>query len=138
MDWSENRLTGVAVTRRGYARPTRVIPVIEAGHPVPDEAGLAATEEVLALRRHAAGDDLILVLMSGGASANWIAPADGLTLAEKRAVTQALLRSGASIGEINTVRKHLSRIKGGRSPPARTRHALSPWQSPTCLATIPP
>jgi glycerate 2-kinase len=110
----ENRLTGVAVTRRGYPRPTRAIPMIEAGHPVPDEAGLAATEEVLALAGTATGDDLILVLMSGGASANWIAPAAGLALAEKRAVTQALLRSGASIGEINTVRKHLSRIKGGR------------------------
>jgi hydroxypyruvate reductase len=111
---AERRLAGVAVTRHGYARPTRVIPVIEAGHPVPDEAGLAATEQVLALAGSAKDDDLILVLMSGGASANWIAPAGGLTLAEKRAVTQALLRSGASIGEINTVRKHLSRIKGGR------------------------
>jgi glycerate 2-kinase len=111
---AEDRLVGIAVTRHGYARPTRVIPVIEAGHPVPDEAGLAATERVLALAGSATADDVILVLISGGASANWIAPAAGLTLAEKRAVTQALLRSGASIGEINTVRKHLSRIKGGR------------------------
>ena len=109
-----DQLAGIAVTRRGYARPTRVIPVIEAGHPVPDEAGLTATNQVLTLATSATPDDLLLVLMSGGASANWIAPADGLTFAEKRAVTRALLRCGASIGEINTVRKHLSRIKGGR------------------------
>ena len=111
---SEDRLAGMAVTRHGYARPTRVVPVIEAGHPVPDETGLAATDEVIGLAHSATADDLLVVLMSGGASANWIAPAAGLTFAEKRAVTQALLRSGANIGEINTVRKHLSRIKGGR------------------------
>jgi hydroxypyruvate reductase len=109
-----DRLAGIAVTRHGYARPTRVIEMIEAGHPVPDVAGLAATGRVLGLASSATADDLLLVLMSGGASANWIAPAGGLTLAEKRAVTTSLLRSGASIGEINTVRKHLSRIKGGR------------------------
>ncbi len=110
----ENRLAGLAVTRHGYGRPTRCIPVIEAGHPMPDEAGLAATDQVLALADGATAEDLVLVLVSGGASANWIAPAAGLDLAEKRTVTQALLRSGASIGEINAVRKHLSRIKGGR------------------------
>ena len=110
----EDRLDGLAVTRRGYGRPTRIIRVIEAGHPIPDESGLAATEEVLALARSATERDLLLILMSGGASANWIAPAQGLTLDDKRSVTQALLRSGASIGEINTVRKHLSRIKGGK------------------------
>ena len=110
----ENRLAGLAVTRHGYGRPTRCIPVIEAGHPMPDEAGLAATNQVLALADAATAEDLVLVLVSGGASANWIAPAAGLDLAEKRTVTQALLRSGASIGEINAVRKHLSRIKGGR------------------------
>jgi glycerate 2-kinase len=110
----ENRLAGLAVTRHGYGRPTRCIPVIEAGHPMPDEAGLAATNQALALADAATAEDLVLVLVSGGASANWIAPAAGLDLAEKRTVTQALLRSGASIGEINAVRKHLSRIKGGR------------------------
>ena len=108
------RLGGVAVTRHGYGRPTRQIAMVEAGHPVPDEAGLAGTERALALADGAARDDLVLVLLSGGASANWIAPAAGLTLAEKQAVTRALLRSGANIGEINTIRKHLSRIKGGR------------------------
>jgi len=108
------RLTGLAVTRHGYARPTRVIPVLEAGHPVPDQASLDGAERALALADGAREEDLVLVLMSGGASANWIAPAAGLALAEKQAVTRALLKSGAAIGEMNTVRKHLSRIKGGR------------------------
>jgi glycerate 2-kinase len=108
------RIHGVAVTRHGYGRPTQVVPVVEAGHPVPDAAGLAAAERTLALADAAGADDLVLVLLSGGASANWIAPAPGLELPEKQAVTRALLKSGASIGEINTVRKHLSRLKGGR------------------------
>src|SRR5258705_335501 len=85
-----------------------------AGHPIPNAAGLEAADRALALADSAAADDLVLVLLSGGASANWIAPAEGLSLADKQAVTRALLRSGANIGEINTVRKHLSRIKGGR------------------------
>jgi glycerate 2-kinase len=110
----EDRLIGVAVTRHGYGRPTRKIAVVEAGHPVPDEAGLKGTERALALAEAAGADDLVLVLLSGGASANWIAPAAGITLAEKQAVTRALLRSGAAIGDMNTLRKHLSRIKGGR------------------------
>ena len=108
------RLAGLAVTRHGYGRPTQLIPVIEAGHPVPDAAGISTTKRVLALADAVDAEDLVLVLLSGGASANWIAPADGLTLAEKQAVTRALLKSGAAIGEMNTVRKHLSRIKGGR------------------------
>jgi len=108
------RLAGVAVTRHGYGRPTRRIPVIEAGHPVPDKPGISATKRALALADAVDADDLVLVLLSGGASANWIAPAPGLTLEEKQAVTRALLKSGAAIGETNTVRKHLSRIKGGR------------------------
>jgi len=108
------RLIGTAVTRQGYGRPTTIVPVIEAGHPVPDAAGLQAAERALALADAAGPDDLVLVLLSGGASANWIAPADGLSLEDKQAVTRALLRSGATIGEINAVRKHLSRIKGGR------------------------
>jgi glycerate 2-kinase len=111
---AEDRLLGVAVTRHGYGRPTRRIEMVEAGHPVPDAAGLAGAERALALANAASQDDLVLVLLSGGASANWIAPAAGLTLAEKQAVTRALLKSGAHIGEINCVRKHLSRIKGGR------------------------
>jgi hydroxypyruvate reductase len=110
----ESRLTGIAVTRHGYGRPTKHIPVVEAGHPVPDAAGLAGAERMLALADTATADDLVLVLLSGGASANLIAPAAGITLPEKQATTRALLRSGANIGEINCVRKHLSRIKGGR------------------------
>jgi hydroxypyruvate reductase len=121
------RLTGVAVARHGYGRPTRAVEMIEAGHPIPDAAGLAAAGRALALADAATADDLVLVLMSGGASANWIAPAAGITFADKQAVTRALLRSGATIGEINTVRKHLSRIKGGRL----ARHAF-----PAKLATI--
>ncbi|HEX4409283.1 MAG TPA: glycerate kinase [Xanthobacteraceae bacterium] len=108
------RLNGIAVTRHGYGRPTRQIPVVEAGHPVPDAAGLGGAERMMALASAAGDDDLILVLLSGGASANLIAPAAGITLEEKQATTRALLRSGANIGEINSVRKHLSRIKGGR------------------------
>jgi len=109
-----SRIAGLAVTRDGYGRATRVVRVIEAGHPLPDAAGLAATTETLALADSARREDLVLVLISGGASANWIAPAAGISLAEKQAVTRALLACGASIVEINTVRKHLSRIKGGR------------------------
>jgi glycerate 2-kinase len=108
------RLAGLAVTRHGYGRPTTRIPVIEAGHPVPDKAGISATKRALKLADEVDADDLLLVLLSGGASANWIAPAQGITLEEKQATTRALLKSGAAIGEINTVRKHLSRIKGGR------------------------
>jgi len=108
-----DRLAGLAVTRRGYSRPTRMIRVVEAGHPIPDDAGAKAAAETLALADSAHPDDLVLVLLSGGASANWIAPA-GITLAEKQALTRALVGSGASIGEINAVRKHLSAIKGGR------------------------
>jgi glycerate 2-kinase len=109
-----SRITGVAVTRHGYARPTRIIRVVEAGHPVPDATGLAATLEALALADTAGPDDLVLALISGGASANWIAPTADLSLVEKQALTKSLLACGASITEINTVRKHLSRIKGGR------------------------
>jgi len=108
------RLVGLATTRHGHGVPTRRVKVIEAGHPVPDEAGLKAADNTLALAATATADDLLLVLMSGGGSANWIAPADGITFAQKQQVNRALLRSGAPIGEINTVRKHLSRIKGGR------------------------
>lgn len=122
-----NRLTGVAVARHGYGRPTKVVTMIEAGHPVPDAAGLEAADRALALADSGGPNDLVLVLMSGGASANWIAPAAGISFEDKQSVTRALLRSGANIGEINTVRKHLSRIKGGRL----ARHA-----SPASLVTI--
>jgi glycerate 2-kinase len=108
------RLAGIATTRHGHGVPTRRIRVVEAGHPMPDEAGLRAAEDTLQLARTAQADDLLLVLLSGGGSANWIAPVDGVSFAQKQQLTRALLRSGAPIGEVNTVRKHLSRIKGGR------------------------
>ncbi|HEY7998159.1 MAG TPA: glycerate kinase [Pseudolabrys sp.] len=108
------RLCGIAVARHGYGRPLRIATMIEAGHPVPDAIGLEAADRALKLADGAGPNDLVLALMSGGASANWIAPAAGVSFADKQAVTRALLRSGAVIGEINIVRKHLSRIKGGR------------------------
>lgn len=121
------RLSGVAVARHGYGRHLRRVRMIEAGHPIPDAAGLEGADRALTLADSASENDLVLVLMSGGASANWIAPADGVQFQDKQAVTRALLRSGAAIGEINTVRKHLSRIKGGRL----ARHA-----HPAKLVTI--
>jgi glycerate 2-kinase len=108
------RLVGIATTRHGHGVATRRIRVVEAGHPVPDEAGLKGAEDTLRLAHDAGPDDLLLVLLSGGGSANWIAPVEGVSFAQKQQVNRALLRSGAPIGEVNTVRKHLSRIKGGR------------------------
>jgi glycerate 2-kinase len=108
------RLIGIATTRHGHGVPTRRIKVVEAGHPMPDEAGLKGAEETLRMAEGAQADDLLLVLLSGGGSANWIAPVPGITFLQKQQLTRALLRSGAPIGEVNTVRKHLSRIKGGR------------------------
>jgi hydroxypyruvate reductase len=121
------RLSGIAVARHGYGRQTRIIRMIEAGHPVPDAAGLEAADRALALADGGGPNDLVLVLMSGGASANWIAPASGVSFADKQAVTRALLRVGANISDINKVRKHLSNIKGGRL----ARHAY-----PARLVTI--
>jgi hydroxypyruvate reductase len=118
-----SRLTGLATTRHGHGVPTRRIRVVEAGHPVPDEAGLKAADETLRLAAEATADDLLLVLLSGGGSANWIAPVDGVSFAQKQQVNRALLRSGAPIGEMNIVRKHLSRIKGGRLARAGQRAA---------------
>src|SRR5215469_13033259 len=109
-----SRLVGIATTRHGHGVPTRRIRVVEAGHPMPDQAGLKGAEDTLRLAATAEADDLLLVLLSGGGSANWIAPADGIAFEQKQKLTRALLRSGAPIGEVNTVRKHLSRIKGGR------------------------
>jgi hydroxypyruvate reductase len=111
--WS-SALSGQVVTRYGHAVPCRHITVIEAGHPVPDAAGTAAARRILGLVSGLGADDLVLCLMSGGASALLVLPAPSITLADKRDVTAALLKSGATIGEINTVRKHLSAIKGGR------------------------
>lgn len=140
-----DRLSGLCVTRHGYARPTRWIEMVEAGHPVPDQAGVAASARTLALAAAAGPRDHIVVLLSGGGSANWVAPVDGVSLADKQALTRALLSSGATIDEINTVRRHLSRIKGGRLAAARgtgaalTTLAISdvPRDDPAAIASGP-
>jgi hydroxypyruvate reductase len=108
------RLTGLVVTRYGYGAPCERIEIVEAAHPVPDAAGLAAAERLLALTRTLRPADRVLVLISGGGSALLPLPVAGLTLEDKQAVNRALLRSGATISEMNVVRRHLSRIKGGR------------------------
>ena len=105
---------GLVVTRYGHAVPTRAVEIVEAAHPVPDEAGLQAAKRILALAQEAGPDDLVVCLMSGGASALLSLPADGVTLADKQDLNRALLKSGAPIGEMNLVRKSLSAIKGGR------------------------
>lgn len=110
----ETQIEGVATTRHGHGVPTRRVEVIEAGHPVPDEAGLKGADMSLKFAMSAGPEDLVLALISGGGSANWIAPAEGISFAQKQQMNKSLLRSGAPISEINTVRKHLSRIKGGR------------------------
>lgn len=105
---------GLVITRYGYARPCRGIEIVEAAHPVPDAAGAAATGRMLELVEGLGAEDFVLALISGGASALLVAPVDGVTLEEKRAVNAALLASGAPIDRMNTVRKHLSRVKGGQ------------------------
>lgn len=116
---------GLTTTRHGFSLPTRHIELTEAAHPVPDAASSMAAKTALTLARMATPDDLLLVLLSGGASALWSAPAQGLILADKQAITRALLRSGATISEINTVRRHLSRIKGGRLAQASKAEVLT-------------
>jgi hydroxypyruvate reductase len=118
--WSADApLSGLVVTRYGHTPPRPAglperIEVVEASHPVPDAAGLEAADRILALSHGLSADDLVLCLISGGGSALLTLPAEGLTLQDKQAVNQALLDSGAHIGEMNCVRKHLSRIKGGQ------------------------
>ncbi|HEY1146588.1 MAG TPA: glycerate-2-kinase family protein [Allosphingosinicella sp.] len=107
-------LTGLAVAPHGTAARLQHIDLLTAGHPVPDAASVTAAKRLLALAGEAGPDDLVLVLLSGGASALACLPAPGLTVAEKQRMTEALLRSGAPISAINTVRRHLSAIKGGR------------------------
>jgi glycerate 2-kinase len=116
---ADKPLSGLVVTRYGHTpeRPVGLaerIEVVEASHPVPDAAGLAAAERILALTQGLTADDLVLCLISGGGSALLTLPADGLTLEDKQRINKDLLNSGAGIGEMNCVRKHLSRIKGGR------------------------
>ena len=109
-----DRLEGLVITRYGYDVPCQHIEIVQAAHPVPDAAGLAAAERVRALVSGLTADDLVIALISGGGSSLLVAPGEGLTLADKQQVNAALLRSGASIGEMNCVRRHLSALKGGR------------------------
>ena len=105
---------GLVITRYGYARPTQGIEIVEAAHPVPDQAGVDATRRMLALLEDLGEGGVVLALISGGASALVCAPAGEVTLEEKQAVNRALLASGAPIGQMNVLRKHLSRVKGGQ------------------------
>ena len=142
-------LSGMVVTRYGHTPqpPEGVLPrlkVVEASHPVPDAAGLAAAEEILTLTKGLTKDDLVLCLISGGGSALLTLPAEGLSLAEKQRINQGLLKSGANIGEMNCVRKHLSRIKGGRlaaacAPAKVVTLAISdvPGDDPSVIASGP-
>jgi glycerate 2-kinase len=107
-------LAGIVVTRYGHAVPCDRIEIVEAAHPVPDENGHRAARRIMEMVRGLGPDDLVLALISGGGSSLLSLPAPGVTLEDKQAVNAALLRSGASIGEMNVVRKHLSSIKGGR------------------------
>jgi len=111
--WS-GELSGLVVTRYGCAVPCERIEIVEAAHPVPDAKGLEAASRILDIAKGVGADDLLLCLISGGGSALLSLPADGLTLEDKQTVNGALLRSGATIGDMNCVRKHLSAIKGGR------------------------
>src|ERR1035437_5094390 len=107
-------LEGIVVTRYGYEVPCQRIEIVQAAHPVPDAAGLRAAERIFSLVKNLTSDDLVIALISGGGSSLLVAPGAGLTLSDKQAVNAALLKSGASISEMNCVRRHLSGIKGGR------------------------
>jgi len=137
-------LDGLVVTRYGHGVPCQRIEIVEAAHPVPDTAGAAAALRILEKVKGLNENDRVLALISGGGSALLAAPAEGVTLASKRALTAALLRCGAGIGEINCVRKHLSAIKGGRLaaaawPASVTTLAISdvPGDDPAVIASGP-
>ncbi len=142
--WPDVALSGVVVTRYGHAVPTQRIEVIEANHPVPDANSEAGARRVLAAVQGLGPDDLVVAQISGGGSALMALPAAGLSLADKQAVNRALLASGATISEMNAVRKHLSAIKGGRlaaaAAPARVvTLAISdvPGDDPAVIASGP-
>lgn len=142
--WPHVDLSGVVVTRYGHAVPTARIEIIEASHPVPDDKSAEAAKRILAAVEGLTADDMVIALISGGGSALMVAPAEGMTLADKMAVNRALLASGATISEMNAVRKHLSRIKGGRlalaAKPARVVSLLIsdvPGDDPSEIASGP-
>jgi glycerate 2-kinase len=122
---AENALEGVVITRYGHGLPLTRIRVVEAGHPVPDEKGESAAREILALARALGEDDLLLVLVSGGGSSLLALPVEGVAMADLKAVTRDLLASGAPIQDMNTVRKHLSLIQGGRLAVATRARVLA-------------
>ena len=124
---------GLVVTRYGHRTPTRFIEVVEAAHPVPDDAGLAAAGRILALAQAAGSDDLVVCLISGGASALLTRPAAGVGFDAKQAINRALLKSGAPIRAMNTVRKSLSAIKGGRLAAA----AAPAWVVTYLISDVP-
>ena len=136
-------LTGIVVTRYGYGCETAAIEVIEAAHPVPDAAGLDATERLFSAISGLGPDDLVIALVCGGGSALLPAPPEGLTLADEIALNEALLASGAPISAMNTVRKHVSRIKGGRLAAATKARLVSlvvsdiPGDNPAFVASGP-
>ena len=137
-------LEGLVVTRYGYAVPCSRIEIVEAAHPVPDAAGLAAAKRIVAIAEAAGPDDTVLCLISGGGSALLALPAPGITLEDKQAVNRALLASGATISEMNCVRRHLSDVKGGRlaaaAHPARVVTLLLsdvPGDAPRDIASGP-
>ncbi len=112
--WDQGPISGVVVTRYGYAVPCEHIKILEAAHPVPDQAGENAAHEILRTINNLSPDDLVICLISGGGSSLLPLAAPGISLADKQAINKALLKSGASISEMNCVRRHLSAIKGGR------------------------
>ena len=116
---------GLVVVKYGHGAPTNTIRIVEAGHPIPDAAGLEAGRKVMALAQTATADDLLIVLLSGGASSLLPAPVPGIDLQDKQQTTKLLLRSGATIHEINAVRKHLSSIKGGQLAAATPARVVS-------------
>ncbi|HVK81431.1 MAG TPA: glycerate kinase, partial [Verrucomicrobiae bacterium] len=137
-------ISGIVITRYGHGGACRDVEVVEAAHPVSDEAGIAATKAMIARLDNLSADDLVLCLMSGGGSALMVSPAPGVSLADKQAVTKALLKSGAPIAAINCVRKHLSAIKGGRlamlaQPATLLTLAISdvPGDDPALIASGP-
>lgn len=113
-DHWQHALEGLVVTRYGHGAPCKRIRIVEASHPVPDAAGAAAAQEIFRMVQGLTADDLVVALISGGGSALLTMPVAGVSVEEKRAVNKALLASGAPIGEMNCLRKHLSAIKGGR------------------------
>ena len=139
-----DRLEGLVVTRYGHGASCDRIEIIEAAHPVPDVAGATAAQRIQALASDLTSDDMLFCLISGGGSALLAAPADGISADDKASVTRALLRSGAPIGEMNCVRKHISAVKGGRlarsAAPARVLSLIIsdvPGDDPSVIASGP-